>query len=100
MDSDGSNPIRLIENEAPDYYPKYSSSAHAIAFSSNVQIWTMSENGGGLRQLTFGERGTMPDWSPDGQQIIYSGPKGAIWVMDKDGSNQIPLTFRPEGKIY
>ncbi|WP_428236278.1 hypothetical protein [Gracilimonas sp.] len=99
VNSDGSNPIQLIENKATDYYPKYSPDGETIAFATNVQIWSMSEDGKGMTQLTFDERGTMPDWSPDGEQIIYSGPKGAIWVMDKDGSNQIPLTFRPEGKI-
>jgi Tol biopolymer transport system component len=70
-----------------------------IAYSSNVQIWTMTEDGNVLTQLTFDEGGTMPDWSPDGKQIIYMGPKGAIWLMDADGSNQIPLTTRPEGSI-
>ncbi len=85
--------------EGDNRYPKYSPHGHSIVFSSNVQIWTMNEDGTGLTQLTFDEGGTMPDWSPDGKQIIYMGPKGTIWVMDADGSNQTSLTARPEGSI-
>ncbi|MEO1021279.1 MAG: hypothetical protein AAFW89_01935 [Bacteroidota bacterium] len=85
----------LVDNR----YPNYSPNGKVIAYSSNVHIWTMKENGKNLTQLTFDERGTMPDWSPDGEHIVYSGPTGSIWVMKKDGSNQRPLTIRPEGKI-
>ncbi len=96
---DGSTEILDAVVDANNLYPKYSPHGRSIVFSSNVQIWTMNEDGKGLTQLTFDEGGTMPDWSHDGKQIIYMGPKGTIWVMDADGSNQTSLTARPEGSI-
>lgn len=73
------------------------------------QIFVMNTDGSGLRQLTHsdfeygpgedesGFDGSMPYWSPDGKQIVFSsfykassdGPE--LWVMNADGSNLRPL---------
>jgi len=35
-----------------------------------------------------------PSWSPDGQKIAFQRPPVGqqIWLMNADGTNQIPLT--------
>ena len=38
---------------------------------------------------------TWPTWSPDGLRIAYNADPNLdqdIWVMDADGSDQVPLT--------
>lgn len=65
------------------------------------QIYTMREDGSGVRRLTDGEfSSTEPAWSPDGTRIAYARSTGstagdALWVMDADGSNKQPLVTDP-----
>ena len=66
--------------------------------SIHSQVFTIRPNGSGLKQLTHvaADQGAgSPDWSPDGQKIVYeSNESGAfhIWVMNADGSGQTQLT--------
>jgi len=58
-------------------------------------VSALSEDAPPAVQLTR-TSGTFPSWSPDGSKIVYSSMRSGemdIWLMDKDGSNQIPLTF-------
>ena len=56
------------------------------------QIYLTSLEGGGIKQLTTGERSsTAPRWSPDGKKIAYA-TGGQIWVMDSDGDNKEQVT--------
>lgn len=71
--------------------------------SSQIQIRTMNADGSNQRTLTTIEdrwwSAGQPDWSPDGERIVYIGPEHTIWVMDADGSNKEQLTTRPEGPV-
>ncbi len=66
------------------------------------QIFSMREDGSGVRRLTDGEfSSTNPAWSPDGTRIAYARSTGstagdALWVMDADGSNKEPLVVNPQ----
>jgi len=66
------------------------------------QIFSMREDGSGVRQLTDGEFSSVdPAWSPDGIRIAYARSTGstagdALWVMDADGSNKEPLVVNPQ----
>jgi Tol biopolymer transport system component len=74
-------------------------SVRRIAFSSkrdgNFEIYTINEDGSGLKRLTSSKNDDMkPQWSPDGQKIMYLSKKGkevAIRVMNDDGSGQVEI---------
>ncbi len=83
--------------EGTNRYPKYSPNGKQIVVQSDNQVWVMDADGSNPKQLN--EHGGMPDWSPEGNQIVYIGPKKTIWVMNADGTNPRQLTVRPEGEI-
>jgi Tol biopolymer transport system component len=69
--------------------------------SAHSQVFTINPDGSGLKQLTHvgADQGAgSPDWSPDGERIVYeSDQSGAfrIWVMDANGTTKIQLTHGP-----
>src|SRR5262249_50924374 len=73
---------------APPYGP--------AAFSSD--IYAMAADGSHQVNLTNDPVGDgYPDWSPDGQKIVYSRTvsDADLWVMNADGSGQTSLTGEP-----
>ena len=70
--------------------------------TGDVEIFRMSTNGTGVRQLTFNQAAdTKPVLTPDGQKVVYesaeaqaSNPEGdqEIYVMNADGSGNRNLT--------
>ncbi len=85
--------------------------ARSIAFVSNrtgiPQIYTMELDGNNLLQLTDEPEGAcQPDWSPDGEQLIFTSPcksltesfvRTSILRMNADGSGRTSLTKVPGG---
>jgi TolB protein len=78
----------------------------AIAFSRNgddgrnpADIWVQIP-GGTQRQLTSGPGSdTEPTYSRDGRLIAfvrYSGGGSDVWVMNRDGTNERPVTHTPD----
>jgi len=68
-------------------------------YDDNYQIWTVNVDGSGRRQLTSGHFDLYPSWSPDGTKIAFrrsimidGSSHSDIWIMNSDGSHQIPLT--------
>jgi len=56
------------------------------------QIYTTSIDGGGLKQLTSGDRSSSaPRWSPDGKKIAFTTGT-QVWVMDHDGGHKEQVT--------
>jgi hypothetical protein len=86
--------------------------ARSIAFVSDrkdgvPQIFTMDLNGDNLRQLTDEPEGAcQPDWSPDGERLLFTSPcksingpfvKTSIFRINADGSGRTSLTKVPGG---
>lgn len=66
-----------------------------VNFDANrviTHIYVTSIGGGGLKQLTSGDRSsTAPRWSPDGKKIAFT-TGSQVWVMDDDGDNKEQVT--------
>jgi len=108
MYASGSNPGQLTNNSCLDTEPAWSPDGARIVFVSNcaggsdLEIFVMDANGGGITQLTT--RPTKddfhPTWSPDGTRIAFeSVPTGGsahvnteILIMDANGSNLQPIS--------
>jgi dipeptidyl aminopeptidase/acylaminoacyl peptidase len=66
--------------------------------SIHSQVFTINPNGRGLKQLTHvaaGRSAGSPDWSPDGERIVYESNQSGdfhIWVMNANGSGKTQLT--------
>ncbi len=66
-----------------------------VVFTVHYNLWTVPTSGGEPHQLTT-EGGEFPDWSPDGQWIVYTKDNhwnGYLWLMRPDGSEKHQLTF-------
>jgi Tol biopolymer transport system component len=105
MDADGSNIVRLTENEGiADTDPAWSPDGTRIAFFSTRsdpgQIFVMDADGSNVIPLAHtGEYCDEPAWSPDGARIAFVISAGErpsyqreIFVMDADGRNVTRLT--------
>jgi serine/threonine protein kinase len=83
-----------------------------IAFASDrdggiPEIWTMDTDGYNLLQLTkFPEGACQPEWSPDGERLVFISPcKGdmesyvhsSMFIINADGSGLVPLSTIPGG---
>lgn len=76
-----------------------------IAFASDrtgiPQIWIIDSKGTGLRQITNSQWGAcQPDWSPDGEQLVFISPceenkeiydTASLFLINVDGSGLEPL---------
>ncbi|QSE98916.1 TolB-like translocation protein [Fulvivirga lutea] len=85
---------RLTLDNIDDRYPTWSPDNLKIAWSRNVQITIMDQDGTNQRQVAYG---TYPSWSVS-NQIVYSGAndnitKEVLYVIDPDGKNKRQITF-------
>ena len=62
--------------------------------AGKVDIFTISPNGKGLKNLTQTGTSYGPAWSPDGTTIAYHDGID-IWTMDADGTNKVNVTQLP-----
>jgi serine/threonine protein kinase len=77
----------------------WSPTGDLIAYERNGHIFVNSIEGSAERQLTSNPQrdNTEPSWSPDGRQIIYSGPlPGDLFVVPVEGGLARQLTTTPQ----
>jgi Tol biopolymer transport system component len=73
-----------------------------IAFQADLgdngpQIFTIRSNGHQLTQITHVDGfAAVPDWSPDGRQIVFTLNECAIDMMDADGGNLHEIASDPD----
>ena len=95
MDADGSNQVRLTDNDAEDVEPTWSPDGTQIAFTSsrdgNPDIYVAAADGSDQRPLTTDpapDEG--PAWSPDGSRILFTSYRdGADPLMLGSGNAEI-----------
>ena len=108
MPVNGGEAVRLTDDPAPDWDPKWSPDGREIVFYSNRtgdrELWVMPAEGGPARQLTsspgLDAGGT---WSPDGKEISFrSERRGSsnIWVTSSDGRRLRQITYGPAIDYY
>lgn len=78
-------------------YPALSPDGTNISFSYQGDIWTVAATGGIARRLTIHESyESQPQWSPDGEQILFQGNRfgnNDLYLMDKSGGQAQRLTY-------
>jgi Tol biopolymer transport system component len=86
----------------PSWSPRSSSIAFTSAHTSFDHIYTVRQDGSGLRRLTHGREESFPSWSPNGRWLLYQPyicPAGkcgyAISIMRPDGSGKRLLAHVP-----
>jgi|GEM_PF-2338591 len=101
MNADGSNPVRLTNNNVVDTSPSFSPDGKKIVFTSkrdgNSEIYVMNNDGSNPTRLTNNNINDFsPSFSPDGKKIVFdkriSEYISKIYIMNDDGSNQEELT--------
>jgi Tol biopolymer transport system component len=105
MNLDGSNLVRLTNNNFNDDYPRLSPDGTKILFQSdrdnpengNYDIYVLNADGSGQTRLTTDAvDDSMAVWSPDGSKIAFqslrNGPYYQVYVMNADGTNQLNIS--------
>jgi len=103
---------RHPDSAGQDLFPRWSPDGHSLVFwtergvangPDESAIFTVSTDGTNLRQLTqWSEYASDPDWSPDGQTILYSthslrtdwptAVESELMTMRPDGTDRTALT--------
>ncbi|MEP5566456.1 MAG: hypothetical protein ABJN62_01355 [Halioglobus sp.] len=95
-DIDGTNIIKLTDNEANDWSPKVSPDGTKIAFISNrdgnQEVYTMNVDGSNQARITFSDEDDWgPAWSGDGGKLFFNSRDSEgvryVYKMNSDGSS-------------
>ena len=93
MDADGGNQRRLTNRHALDSYPRFLPGGKRLCFLTNVDgetaLHIIDVETGNVKQKVEGFIAA-PDWSSDGQHIVY-GDRGDIYIMGSNFRNREPL---------
>ncbi len=102
---DGGKPTRITRYRGRGHYPhhnypKISPDGTRLVYQNDTDrhdqyaIWVMDIDGSNPKRLTQ-EEGMYPNWSPDGQHIVFSGRRNGIWeilTVSVKGGNETMLS--------
>lgn len=96
---DGTETLRLTENEAFDADIAWSPDGTRLVFKSyrdgDDEIYVTNADGTGARNLTESEHSDFqPHWSPSGAEIVFASDRAGtadLFVMQSDGSGVVQL---------
>lgn len=96
-DLGGGKPVFLMKPDpADDRMPAWSRQGGQLAFVRDHDIYVVSVDGAGLRNLTKdGAENLDPEWSPTGDRIAFSSRgsgEARIWTIRVDGSDRRRVT--------
>jgi Tol biopolymer transport system component len=112
MNTDGTGLHEITHDQTGKSELAWSPKGGTIAFvrspvgGGDREVYSIGANSSGLTDLSNDPTtdDIEPAWSPDGSQIVYSGPLhpndsvgGDLWVMNADGSGQRPLEHQSSG---
>jgi hypothetical protein len=102
MNDDGSNVVRITDNNFTDQDIAVSPDGTTIVFSridqtGNFQLYRMRFDGSPATRISSngGASDTDAEWSPDGSRLAFeSDASGSpeVWLMDLGGGNRVQLT--------
>jgi TolB protein len=114
MSKDGSDQRQLTANARDNYYPSVSPDGKSVAFisdrSGKNDLWKMDIDGSSPLQLTKSGGSGYPQWSMDGQWIVYEALEGSAATLrkiSKDGGSSVLViemnarmpAISPDGKL-
>lgn len=110
MRSDGSRIRPLVGGYWHHGQTVFSPDGRQIAFSSDrtgydLLLWTLNRDGTDLQLVTrpkerFFFQSDLPDWSPDGTRLTFTGARGEIFTIRPDGNNLRAITPPDSGFIF
>ena len=92
MDIEGKNIQNLTDHPATDFSPTFSPNGRWMAYVSNQYIYLMNSGTKERHRLT---EGNSPDWSPDGESIVFVSKRAGkpnIYKTDINGEEVQQLT--------
>ena len=100
-DADGSNRVRVLEDNAPAFGPRSCGSGDLVIMSRVLannapNLWRLNMATGETKQLTFGKDEEVGSCTPDGKWMLYAGPALSdnlfhIYKVSTDGGEPVEL---------
>ncbi|HEV2755006.1 MAG TPA: hypothetical protein VG318_04440 [Actinomycetota bacterium] len=113
MDADGTDPVRLTENEREDAFPSLSPDGTQIAFARRshrqYDLYVMAADGTDVKRLTRTRKAdeVLPAWSPGGGALAFTvttptddGWQSDVYRMRLSDRRVHRLTFTPQAKEF
>jgi len=96
---EGPAPIEVILEEGTNFALSLSPDESRLVIDLQGTLWMLPAEGGEAKGLTDGlGDDRLPDWSPDGEAIVFQSFRNGgwdIWSVAMDGTNLAPLTDGP-----